>query len=71
VPNQASMQPAAPSSPCISVCVLDAAGLCTGCRRSVQEITRWSRMSAQEQWAVIDSLPARTPGPAARRATGA
>jgi len=65
------MPPAAPSSPCISVCVLDAGGLCTGCRRSVEEITRWSRMSAQEQWAVVESLPGRKPGPAACRATGA
>ncbi len=69
--TDSAMPPAAPTSPCISVCVLDAAGLCTGCRRSIDEITRWGRMSAQEQWAVIESLPGRNLAPVARRATGA
>jgi predicted Fe-S protein YdhL (DUF1289 family) len=38
------------------VCVLDAGHCCTGCRRSVVEIARWGRMSADEQWAVIARL---------------
>ena len=42
-----------PISPCMNVCVLDAYDACTGCRRSVAEIARWGRMSADEQWAVI------------------
>jgi hypothetical protein len=35
------------------VCVLDERDCCTGCRRTVAEIARWGRMSADEQWAVI------------------
>jgi len=45
-----------PSSPCINVCVLDAQRHCMGCRRTLDEITRWSRMSAAEQWAVMARL---------------
>ena len=29
------------STPCTGVCRLDAAGLCLGCRRSIDEIVRW------------------------------
>jgi hypothetical protein len=42
-----------PTSPCINVCVLDERDCCRGCRRTVAEIARWGRMSADEQWAVI------------------
>jgi predicted Fe-S protein YdhL (DUF1289 family) len=45
-----------PTSPCINVCVLDAQRSCMGCRRTLDEITRWSRMSAAEQWAVMARL---------------
>ncbi|HSW34744.1 MAG TPA: DUF1289 domain-containing protein [Steroidobacteraceae bacterium] len=45
-----------PTSPCINVCVLDAVNCCTGCGRTVVEITRWGRMSPDEQWAVIARL---------------
>jgi uncharacterized protein len=46
----------APASPCINICVLDADRRCTGCGRTVDEIARWGRMSASEQWAVIARL---------------
>jgi predicted Fe-S protein YdhL (DUF1289 family) len=42
-----------PTSPCINVCVFDEHGRCKGCRRTVTEIARWSRLSADEQWTVI------------------
>jgi hypothetical protein len=45
-----------PASPCINVCVLDAQSCCTGCGRTIDEIERWGRMSAAEQWAVIARL---------------
>ncbi len=45
-----------PVSPCMNVCVLDADRCCTGCRRTLDEIARWGRMSAAEQWAVIARL---------------
>ena len=47
------MTQVAPTSPCINVCVLDAQRVCTGCRRTVDEIARWGRMSATEQWQVV------------------
>lgn len=40
---------AAPSSPCVRVCRLDADGLCTGCLRTGDEIGRWSRMDEAER----------------------
>ena len=47
-------------SPCIKVCALDAAtGLCTGCGRSLDEIARWSDMSAAERASIMRKLPAR------------
>ncbi len=33
--------PAAPQSPCISVCLLDEHDICLGCYRSATEITDW------------------------------
>jgi predicted Fe-S protein YdhL (DUF1289 family) len=36
--------------------VLDGEQRCTGCRRTLDEIARWGRMSAGEQWAVIARL---------------
>jgi hypothetical protein len=47
------MARSAPASPCINVCVLDDRDCCKGCRRTVTEIARWSRMRPDEQWAVI------------------
>ena len=29
-------------SPCVSICALDDADICTGCQRTVAEITGWS-----------------------------
>ena len=47
-------------SPCIKVCVVHPeARICTGCLRSIDEITRWSKMSAEERRAIMDALPAR------------
>jgi predicted Fe-S protein YdhL (DUF1289 family) len=46
----------APASPCINVCVLDADRTCIGCRRTLDEIARWGRMSATERWQVIARL---------------
>jgi len=65
-------------SPCIKICVVHPeAGLCTGCLRTIDEITRWSKMSAEERRAVIAALPGRSGqlgkrrgGRAARRGRG-
>lgn len=47
-------------SPCIKVCVIHPeARLCTGCLRSIEEITVWSRLSVDARRAVLDDLPSR------------
>ncbi len=39
-----------PPSPCVKICVLDAAGrICLGCKRTIEEITEWSRMSSDDK----------------------
>lgn len=44
-------------SPCIKICVIHPkARLCTGCLRSIDEITAWSRMSADARRAVMADL---------------
>jgi uncharacterized protein len=50
------MSQVAPASPCLNICVLDAARTCIGCGRTLDEIARWGRMSAAEQWQVIARL---------------
>jgi predicted Fe-S protein YdhL (DUF1289 family) len=47
-------------SPCVNICTLDArSGLCLGCGRSIDEIARWSVMTAAERSRVMTELPAR------------
>lgn len=42
-----------PSSPCRQQCRLDASGrYCTGCGRTLDEISAWARMSPAQQQAV-------------------
>ncbi|SHI80869.1 hypothetical protein SAMN05444000_103118 [Shimia gijangensis] len=49
-------------SPCIQVCVIHPEErLCTGCLRSIDEITRWSKMDNDERHTIIQELPARAP----------
>ncbi|WGW02417.1 DUF1289 domain-containing protein [Tropicibacter oceani] len=55
-------------SPCTKVCVIHPeARLCTGCFRSIDEITQWSRMTPEDRRAVMADLPARAPQLAQRR----
>lgn len=47
-------------SPCIKVCVVHPeARICTGCLRSIDEITRWSKMTPAERRDVMAALPDR------------
>jgi predicted Fe-S protein YdhL (DUF1289 family) len=57
-----AMSEPAPMSPCINLCTLDLAGVCIGCFRSVDEITRWTSMSAAERWRVIEAAERRRRG---------
>lgn len=47
-------------SPCVKICVIHPkARLCTGCLRSIDEISAWSRMSVEARRAVMQDLPSR------------
>ena len=41
------------ASPCVSVCALNEDDICTGCQRSIEEISRWSRMDNLERRQVL------------------
>lgn len=52
--------PIAVLSPCIGLCRLDAAGLCVGCRRNVDEIMHWRDYDEARRRHIMDQvLPAR------------
>jgi hypothetical protein len=58
-------------SPCNKICTLDArSGLCLGCGRTVDEIARWSAMSAAERARVMTELPVRLAASQTERASG-
>ena len=47
-------------SPCVKICTLDARSrMCLGCGRSIDEIARWTALSAAERSRVMSELPAR------------
>ena len=49
-------------SPCVRICVVHPeARICTGCYRSIDEIGRWSKMSADERARIMEDLPSRAP----------
>jgi predicted Fe-S protein YdhL (DUF1289 family) len=55
-------------SPCVRICVIHPeTRLCTGCLRSIDEITNWTKMGAEARRTVMDDLPARAPLIAQRR----
>ena len=54
-------------SPCTGVCRMDeATGWCRGCRRTLEEIARWSAMTPADKRAVWAALPLRQAQPAPR-----
>ena len=47
-------------SPCVRICVVHPeARICTGCHRTIDEISRWSRMTTEERREVMEALPDR------------
>ncbi|WP_204114714.1 DUF1289 domain-containing protein [Shimia biformata] len=49
-------------SPCVQVCVVHPVErICTGCYRTIDEITRWSKMTDEERRVVMAALPNRAP----------
>lgn len=47
-------------SPCAQICVVHPeTRICTGCYRTIDEITDWSRMTPEARRNIMDDLPAR------------
>jgi predicted Fe-S protein YdhL (DUF1289 family) len=47
-------------SPCIKICVVHPEErICTGCYRTIDEITKWSRLSPEARRDVMEALPGR------------
>ena len=47
-------------SPCVKICVIHPqARLCTGCLRSIDEITMWSKLTPDARRAIMQDLPDR------------
>lgn len=55
-------------SPCVKICVIHPeARICVGCRRSIEEIGRWSAMTPDERRSIMADLPGRAALLAKRR----
>ncbi len=47
-------------SPCISICKLDSESkICTACKRTLGEISKWSSLNDEEKIKIIESLKLR------------
>ena len=47
-------------SPCVKICVIHPSErLCTGCYRTIEEISAWSRLPQKERDKIINELPER------------
>lgn len=51
--------PPSPESPCVRNCCLDAADVCIGCGRQLQEILRWGQAGQAEREAILVRAAAR------------
>ena len=55
-------------SPCVKICVIHPeARICIGCLRSIDEISAWSQMPAEDRRRIMAELPGRKGEIAARR----
>ena len=47
-------------SPCVRICVVHPeARICTGCYRSIEEISRWSKLTPEQRQTIMADLPDR------------
>lgn len=59
------------NSPCRGICKIDEPSqLCSGCLRSIDEITRWSRMDIDQKLAVLSACLDRQGIPAEEAKSG-
>ncbi|MBM3356406.1 MAG: DUF1289 domain-containing protein [Betaproteobacteria bacterium] len=50
------------ASPCVNLCVIDAGtGLCSGCWRTLEEITRWVEYSRAQKIEILERVHQRRP----------
>ena len=50
------------ASPCVKICLIHPTErLCTGCLRTIDEISAWSRLSDEDRSRIMAELPARAP----------
>lgn len=55
-------------SPCIQICIVHPeTRLCTGCNRSIDEISQWSKMTSETRRSIMEELPSRQSAPIGRR----
>ncbi len=54
--KKASAKQKAVRSPCINICELNEDNVCIGCYRTGQEISRWGKMTSEEQLAVMKKV---------------
>ena len=48
-------------SPCVNICIIHPrANICTGCFRTIDEISSWSNMSESERKGILKELPNRS-----------
>ena len=48
-------------SPCVNICIIHPqANICTGCFRTIDEISSWSNMSESERKGIVKELPNRS-----------
>jgi len=52
-------QPTRPISPCMSICTLDENNICMGCKRTLEEIKCWAKLSPAGQWRLVEELATR------------
>jgi predicted Fe-S protein YdhL (DUF1289 family) len=52
----ATLKESSVPSPCIDICRLDARGVCIGCRRTLAEISEWSRATDERRREILSGL---------------
>jgi predicted Fe-S protein YdhL (DUF1289 family) len=52
-------RPTRPMSPCMSICTLDEDNVCMGCKRTLEDIKCWAKLSPVEQWRLVEELAIR------------
>jgi predicted Fe-S protein YdhL (DUF1289 family) len=55
-----------PMSPCVNICTMAEDAKCMGCRRTVDEIKSWAKLSPDQQWALVEELRDRGTYPSLR-----